>query len=112
MRMESLTMDPFHIRIIKIISDQRGTDGFHMNAYLVGTACFQIKGEEAVPIFFFHYLIMGDSRLPMFIVNGALNDGTGFASERGIDGAGVRKKAAPDNGQILTVYMLVHDHGC
>ena len=93
MRVESLTPDPFHVRIIKIISDQRGTDGFHVNAYLVGTACLQIKGDEAVPIFFFHHLIMGDGRLTLFIVNGALDDGTGFTPERAL--------MVPDSGKRL-----------
>lgn len=40
MGVQSLPADDFHIRIVKIISDQRKSKIFHMDPDLMGTSCF------------------------------------------------------------------------
>lgn len=43
----------FHVRVVEVISNQGIAQIFHMDTDLMGAAGFQLKGDQAVPIFFF-----------------------------------------------------------
>ena len=49
--MQSLSLYPLHVRIVQMIPDERITDMFHVDAYLMGAAGLQVNGDKAVPIF-------------------------------------------------------------
>ena len=42
----------FHVRVVEVISNQGIAQIFHMDTDLMGAAGFQLKGDQAVPIFF------------------------------------------------------------
>ena len=69
----------FHVRVVEVVSDQGIAQVFHMDTDLMGAAGFQLKGDQAVPIFFFYQFIMGDGFFSMVKIYGALNDGAFFA---------------------------------
>ena len=48
-----LAGDVFHVRVVEVISNQGIAQIFHMDTDLMGAAGFQLKGDQAVPIFFF-----------------------------------------------------------
>ena len=54
---QRLSGNPFHIRIIERISDQRIAQIFHMDPDLVGAAGFQCQADQAVSVFFFQHFI-------------------------------------------------------
>ncbi len=84
---ERLPCDMFHVRIIKVIADERKPDVFHVNPDLMGTACFKTQRNKAVPVFFIHDPIMGDGVFPMFPVYGTFDNCTRFSGERSVDGS-------------------------
>lgn len=55
----------FHVRVVEVISNQGIAQIFHMDTDLMGAAGFQLKGDQAVPIFFFYQFIMGDGFFSM-----------------------------------------------
>lgn len=77
----------FHVRVVEVISNQGIAQIFHMDTDLMGAAGFQLKGDQAVPIFFFYQFIMGDGFFSMVKIYGALNDGAFFAGKRCCDGS-------------------------
>ena len=64
--MQRLPVDKFHVGIIQIVADKRMTDIFHMDTDLMGAACLQGKGDEAVPVFFFYYAVVRNGALAVF----------------------------------------------
>lgn len=79
--MECLTADKFHVRIVEGIPDEGKTQIFHMNPYLMGTACFQMQTDQAVPVFFLYNAVVGDGGFPVFKVDRPLDDRTGLSSQ-------------------------------
>ena len=51
----------FHVRVVEVISNQGIAQIFHMDTDLMGAAGFQLKGDQAVPIFFFYQFLKGIS---------------------------------------------------
>lgn len=87
---ERLTADVFHVRVVEVIPDQGIPKVFHMDTDLMGAACFQTQGNEAVPVFLFYGLIVGDGALPALPVYSTLTDSSLFPGERGCNCAGGR----------------------
>ena len=52
MRVKRLPSDQFHIRVVKIISDQRKTKMFHMDADLVCASGLQDQRNEGKSVLF------------------------------------------------------------
>ena len=72
--MQCLTLYQFHVRVIKIITDQGITQIFHMNSYLMGAAGFQNQGDQAVPVFFVQNFVMGNSGFSVFKIHRPFDD--------------------------------------
>ena len=85
--MQRLSGNPFHIRIIEGISDQRIAQIFHMDPNLVSTTSFQCQADQAVPVFFFQHFIVSNGRFAMFKVDGTLDDGAVLSSQWSGDGS-------------------------
>ena len=107
---ECLTVNPAHIRVIQIIADERITNIFHMNTNLMGTAGFQMKRKQAVPIFTFLDLVMRNGRLTIFKINGSFNNGAGFSAKRRSDCSAVRHIVSFDDSQIFPVNFMTDSH--
>lgn len=85
--MKRLFADSFHIRVVKVISDKGETEIFHMDSDLMGSTCFQTKGNKAEPVFFFQNLIVGNGAFSVFKIYHTLNDRAGLSGEGSGDGA-------------------------
>ena len=72
--MQRLTADPFHIRIVKVIPDQRKAQIFQMDPDLMGAPCFKTKRDQAVAVLFLYNLIMRHRALSLFKIHLPLND--------------------------------------
>ena len=57
----------------------------HVHANLMGAAGFQMNGEQAVPVFYFHHLIMGDGSVTFFKVYHTLDNRSLFSGNGGIN---------------------------
>ena len=95
----------FHVRVVEVVSDQGIAQVFHMDTDLMGAAGFQLKGDQAVPIFFFYQFIMGDGFFTMIKIYGAFNDGAFFAGKRGCDGSNRWGEVTLYDGQVFPVYQ-------
>ena len=93
--MKRLSADSFHIRVVKVISDKGETEIFHMDSDLMGSTCFQTKGNKAEPVFFFQNLIVGNGAFSVFKIYHTLNDRAGLSGEGSGDGALFRYDMSP-----------------
>lgn len=59
-RVQGLTGNVFHVRVVEIVSDQRIAQIFHMDPDLMGAAGLQAQGDQAVPVSYGDNLIVGD----------------------------------------------------
>ena len=101
--MKRLSADAFHIRIVKVISDKRVAEIFHMDSDLMGSACFQTKGNKAEPVFFFQNLIVSNGAFSVFKIYHTLNDGAGLSGEGRGDGAFFRRDMSPYKAEVFPV---------
>jgi len=108
--MKSLPSDPFRIRIIQIIADQRIADVFHMNPDLVGASRLQPQSDQTVAIGFLFQAVMGHCRLSMSKIHLPLNNRAWLADQRSIDGALTGPDRSPDNGQVFPADCLFLRH--
>ncbi len=108
--MQRLSAYIFHIGMIQIVPDQREAKIFHMYPDLMGTACLQMKRDQAVSVFFFYDSVMGNCRLTVCKVHRPFNNGAGLAGKRRINGAGEGSHRSPHDGKILPVYQMPADH--
>ena len=112
--MQCLTLYQFHVRVIKIITDQGITQIFHMNSYLMGAAGFQNQGDQAVPVFYIQNLVMGNGGFAFFEIHGTLDNGTFFAGQGRSNGTFLRSDRTLYNGKIFSGDAgngFVGDHG-
>ena len=109
---QRLSGNPFHIRIIEGISDQRIAQIFHMDTDLMGAAGFQCQADQAVPVFFFQHFIVSNGRFAMFKVDGTLDDGAVLSSQWSGDGSGGGSDPAARDPEVFPVDFPVPDHGC
>jgi len=100
----------FHVRVVEVISNQGIAQIFHMDTDLMGAAGFQLKGDQAVPIFFFYQFIMGDGFFSMVKIYGALNDGAFFAGKRCCDGSCGWGEVTLYDCQVFPVYQAFFCH--
>ena len=100
----------FHVRVVEVVSDKGIAQVFHMDTDLMGAAGFQLKGDQAVPIFFFYQFIMGDGFFTMFKIYGAFNNGAFFAGKRGCDGSCGWGEVTFYDGQVFPVYQAFFGH--
>ena len=95
----------FHVRVVEVISNQGIAQIFHMDTDLMGAAGFQLKGDQAVPVFFFYQFIMGDGFFSMVKIYGAFDDGAFFTGKRGCDGHCRRGEVTLYDCQVFPVYQ-------
>ena len=76
-----------------------------MDTDLMGAAGFQLKGDQAVPVFFFYQFIMGDGFFTMIKIYGAFNNGAFFAGKRGCDGSSRWGEVTLYDCQVFPVYQ-------
>ena len=110
-RMQRLTADMFHVRVVEIISDQWVAEIFHMNADLMGTTGLQMQGDEAVPVFFFQHAVMCHCPFTMFKINDTLDHGAGFTRERRADRPGRRSNASAGDGEVFARDLMAARKG-
>ena len=81
-----------------------------MDSYLMGAACFQTKGDKAVPISFFYNTIMSNGSFALVPVNRPLNDGSGLSGKGSIDCPGFWGDMSPDNGKVFPMDISAAHH--
>ena len=90
--MQSLPGNVFHIWVVEVVSDQRKSNVFHMDADLMGTSGAETKRDQAVAVFLFKKLIVCYSCFTVIKVYGPLDDRTVLAAERSGDDTGFRSQ--------------------
>ena len=80
-----------------------------MDPDLMGTACLQRKGDEAVPIFCLLDMIVRDGPFSVRI-DRTFQNTAGFSSERFVDRAGRGLRHSPDYCQVVPADRVAYAH--
>lgn len=110
MGVKGLSLNVFHVRIVKIISDERISQMLHMYPDLMSAAGFQTKRDKAVSVLFGYNFIVSDRRLSVFEIYGPFDDRSWFAGEGRRDRPGIGNNRSACDGEIFPADLMPANH--